>query len=123
MEQRPARLAHNQEAGGSNPSPATKLCFGSSVVERRLEESRGGGSTPSRSTKPFSLIVKRGRGGCKMHNVSFMPINLEIWLKMCRWLNSEMGQDNWIRHYYGGHGNRLEFKCEEDKVKFILRWL
>lgn len=47
-------------------------------------------------------------------------INQEMW----DWLKSEIGKQNidW-KYIVSFFNHEIYFKCEEDKVKFILRWL
>lgn len=41
---------------------------------------------------------------------------------LLNWLRSEVGCENW-NYWTSGSSYQLNFKHEEDKVKFILRWL
>ncbi len=53
--------------------------------------------------------------------------NDDILNAMKLWLNSEIGSDSWHLAIHPSHNptgtDTFYFKHEEDKVKFILRWL
>lgn len=52
------------------------------------------------------------------------PFGNDIY-KMVTWLYSEIGgeEKNWEIFSVGWRGITFRFKSEEDKIKFILRWL
>ena len=68
----------------------------------------------SKIPKPYKVDVGR-YGLC--HDVWFKNINHETEM----WLNEKIGHLNWSRKVQDEI--TFSFKHEEDKVKFILRWL
>ncbi len=49
-------------------------------------------------------------------------IKFDSWFRVFNWLDDNVGDEN-SHWYYEDISHQLFFKSEEDKVKFILKWI